>query len=50
MGGKLRNFSKGVVVSVGPTDQTIDKREGGVDTVYALGGYYNSLSKARIFV
>lgn len=35
-------------MSAGPTDQTLDKREGGVDTVYELGGHYNSLSKARI--
>lgn len=49
MGGQLRNFSKRVVVSVGPTDQKIDKKEGEADTAYELGGYCNSLSKARIF-
>lgn len=36
-------------MSVGPTDQTIDKREAAAGTGYELGGYYNSPSKARIF-
>lgn len=36
-------------MSLGPIDQTIDKREAVVDTAGELGGYCKSPSKTRIF-